>query len=57
MIKLMIISINLVGFRLKYIFHNMMFKRNQCKVIKKYEGVLKFKPEADYKSILFLIII
>jgi len=38
MIKLMIISINLVGFRLKYILHNMMFKRNQCKVIKKATG-------------------
>ena len=38
MIKLMIILINQVGFRLKYIFHNMMSKRNQCKVIKKATG-------------------
>ena len=34
----MIISINLVGLRLKYVLQNMMFKQNQCKVIKKATG-------------------
>ena len=38
MIKLIIISINLVGLRLKYVLKNMMFKQNQCKVIKNLTG-------------------